>query len=212
MRGATRRSAPFQTSAGYFNPHSPCGERLHAHLLHQSTVEFQSTLPLRGATAPTGRDEARIEFQSTLPLRGATSECTTHGASNTYFNPHSPCGERRANVQLMELPILISIHTPLAGSDDGRTTRRPWRKSFQSTLPLRGATTFSKVGDTAAVFQSTLPLRGATTPHTDHIRHNEFQSTLPLRGATTGRERDMSGARFQSTLPLRGATRAPISV
>ena len=36
--------------------------------------------------------------------------------------------------------IVISIHTPLAGSDLTMTPIRPFAKLFQSTLPLRGAT------------------------------------------------------------------------
>ena len=80
----------------YFNPRSPCGERhvaqhqerhaecisihapragsdLEAERKADEWLEFQSTLPVRGAT------EERInaingtkEFQSTLPVRGAT--------------------------------------------------------------------------------------------------------------------------------------------
>ena len=34
------------------------------------------------------------------------------------------------------------------------------------------------------VFQSTLPVRGATTPNTLSPTKNTFQSTLPVRGAT----------------------------
>ena len=56
--------------------------------------EFQSTLPLRGATNPWDETNPAVLFQSTLPLRGATG----------------------SNRRLAYL-VLISIHTPLAGSD-----------------------------------------------------------------------------------------------
>ena len=56
-----------------------------------------------------------------------------------HFNPHSPCGER-----------------PL-----GRSTRCNTR-TFQSTLPMRGATCRSSVQTPSFEFQSTLPMRGAT--------------------------------------------------
>ena len=78
--------------------------------------KFQSTLPLRGATqalAPWG--DACI-FQSTLPLRGATQ-----------------------SYERVPIELLISIHTPLAGSDLV-FSRRAFPIVFQSTLPLRGAT------------------------------------------------------------------------
>ena len=34
----------------YFNPRSPCGERHVTHGLYRALMEFQSTLPMRGAT------------------------------------------------------------------------------------------------------------------------------------------------------------------
>ena len=77
-----------------FNPHSPCGERRSKRGRREAPRIFQSTLPLRGATL---RAQQRIEqqrFQSTLPLRGAT---------------YVVVGRQHDGV--------ISIHTPLAGSD-----------------------------------------------------------------------------------------------
>ena len=87
-----------------------------------------------------GQSVSRKEFQSTLPMRGATmhftqavpdediSIHTPHAGSdllefgsclvNFYFNPHSPCGER----PLENLKTVGAEHT------------------FQSTLPMRGAT------------------------------------------------------------------------
>ena len=55
---------------------------------------------------------------------------------------------------------------------------------FQSTLPVRGATSGAFAVVIVLVFQSTLPVRGATAkPGTDQ-RTSQFQSTLPVRGAT----------------------------
>ena len=58
--------------------------------------------------------------------------------------------------------------------------------SFQSTLPVRGAT--MRPGDLLFIegtFQSTLPVRGATLPRKETAEGGEqFQSTLPVRGAT----------------------------
>ena len=100
---------------------------------------------------------------------------------------------------------------------------------FQSTLPLRGATTSKKPIKTYSRFQSTLPLRGATEyPYTPPLNvpnfnprspygerqvfpgqkviKKKFQSTLPLRGATHATFCLCQTFEFQSTLPLRGAT------
>ena len=58
--------------------------------------KFQSTLPVRGATEQGGyRSAADGGFQSTLPVRGATTSRRRKYAQYAYFNPRSPCGERR---------------------------------------------------------------------------------------------------------------------
>ena len=148
-----------------FNPRSPCGERLRGREFCAVLSLFQSTLPLRGATRRPKATRPTCPFQSTLPLRGATrpqtpakrpclyfnprSPCgerplgTAGGSDHRHFNPRSPCGERRgANIQYASQK-LISIHAPLAGSDSRTTIKIIIDESFQSTLPLRGATAAS---------------------------------------------------------------------
>ena len=140
LRGATRARSRRCRPCFYFNPHSPCGERRARKRSPRSFIEFQSTLPLRGATFFTGSSFGGMLFQSTLPLRGATVLHALHVRPRSDFNPHSPCGERpwfsawMVNVFSSfqsTLPLrgataedrgaqpqgLISIHTPLAGSD-----------------------------------------------------------------------------------------------
>ena len=56
----------------------------------------------------------------------------------------------------------ISIHTPHAGSDLLRLFNGSFINGFQSTLPMRGATSHSLISMYSQVFQSTLPMRGAT--------------------------------------------------
>ena len=60
-----------------------------------------------------------------------------------------------------------------------------WCRTFQSTLPMRGATSpyFSSYSS-CEIFQSTLPMRGATRYTIAVSRPYKFQSTLPMRGAT----------------------------
>ena len=217
-------------------------------------ITFQSTLPVRGATfvfpSPSGSyynfnprspcgERRRIfrscvcpgRFQSTLPVRGATSSRSCLPATRTNFKPRSPCGERRIVQDNQNQRQHISIHAPRAGSDDTDREKRNAGHRFQSTLPVRGATSspYWRVV-TSFTFQSTLPVRGAT-PHDRAIprfkrdfnprspcgerqrqnrnypRIKEFQSTLPVRGATFLLRRNHLGGQFQSTLPVRGATR-----
>ena len=82
-------------SGEHFNPRSPCGERqfVGSELLFAS--EFQSTLPVWGATRGRGRiTEGAGVFQSTLPVWGATAPRRLSRPKAAYFNPRSPCGER----------------------------------------------------------------------------------------------------------------------
>ena len=79
--------------------------------------QFQSTHPLRGATAHLGRKACRCRFQSTHPLRGATRSPRVSLALLRNFNPRTPCGVR---------PRRKAAFTA--------------SRSFQSTHPLRGAT------------------------------------------------------------------------
>ena len=89
------------------------------------------------------------------------------------FNPRSPCGERRGDIQTASTALI-----------------------FQSTLPMRGATAApSPDTSTAPEFQSTLPMRGATASLVNGAPDQLFQSTLPMRGAT---EDSLSIRRSQS--------------
>ena len=82
-----------------------------------TTVIFQSTHPVRGATiAPVIRPIKLFVFQSTHPVRGATF------------------GLNRFMAQIM-----ISIHAPREGCD-GRIGLGHPDQIFQSTHPVRGAT------------------------------------------------------------------------
>ena len=168
-------------------------------------------------------------FQSTLPLRGATVALRRDGVIQEHFNPHSPCGERLQQILDKANALLISIHTPLAGSDFSWAEWTPNTTLFQSTLPLRGATRtptrsrrrgryfnpHSPCGErlkslpfavSVILFQSTLPLRGAT--RTVRIMRWRFyfnpHSPCGERLITYGTVSDY--LTFQSTLPLRGAT------
>ena len=163
---------------------------------------------MRGATVCGAYDfYVEIQFQSTLPMRGATQflpDCCTHGPISihtphagsddrqihdgqrrTNFNPHSPCGERPMTGGYDAETDDISIHTPHAGSDILPSSPRSAFCEFQSTLPMRGATTtqLSRRGRILS-FQSTLPMRGATLRLARLPGNTRFQSTLPMRGAT----------------------------
>ena len=123
-----------------FNPHSPCGERRAYFLINCSRFKFQSTLPMRGATAT---------LQLSISIQND-------------FNPHSPCGERPGQRKDVFTPIgNFNPHSP-CGERRQDVYELKEDKKFQSTLPMRGATDWCPLRDLPERFQSTLPMRGAT--------------------------------------------------
>ena len=124
----------------YFNPLSPCGERLHHTAQRLLSLQFQSTLPMRGETSAdhtifhfvfisihsphAGRDPARCRPAHRPPNFNPLSPCGERPNMSSsipdwrYFNPLSPCGERRDTAGGGFPAEAISIHSPHAGRDD----------------------------------------------------------------------------------------------
>ena len=122
-----------------FNPRSPHGERRSACLRRGLGIQFQSTLPARGATsrrrhaslrrsisihAPrTGSDWSRSPSPAQrfisihAPRTGSDQWCVRTGSPPSNFNPRSPHGERRAALRVLHVIRRISIHAPRTGSD-----------------------------------------------------------------------------------------------
>ena len=123
---------------------------------------FQSTLPMRGATtdgdhmvtsdgisihAPhAGSDLVKTApmripflFQSTLPMRGATLSSLQGFEPGLYFNPRSPCGERRRISCAVTVKKYFNPRSP-CGERLFLFVQNFVLALFQSTLPMRGAT------------------------------------------------------------------------
>ena len=204
-------------------------------------LQFQSTLPARGATVIANSREKQLKFQSTLPARGATATRRNHFSAMKDFNPRSPHGER----------------------PETRATNKSNAAGFQSTLPARGATTYRILrGDTAALISIHAPRTGSDpsasafrelvqvnfnprSPHGERLiepkRHIACQRDFNPRSPHGERrlcrmsrstcqlvnfnprsphgERHIADeiaytaqAEFQSTLPARGATLAVVGI
>ena len=92
--GCALRCVLFHTYMCNFDLYSLQGERLGKAGCSPTRKQFQSTLPLRGATGTADAGTLDGLFQSTLPLRGATFPCGLSIGPAGDFNPRSPCGER----------------------------------------------------------------------------------------------------------------------
>ena len=88
----------------------------HIYNQHHS-LEFQSTLPARGATANETDNHKAIQFQSTLPARGATGRIL-QPRTQRMISIHAPREGSDVEKAINNLTrAIISIHAPREGSD-----------------------------------------------------------------------------------------------
>ena len=116
--GATPCPGSWVTAAVNFNPRSPCGERQGKTYTYYEATQFQSTLPVWGATYCRLAALAELRISIHAPRVGSDRLSLLPVSCFCYFNPRSPCGERRY----------------VLASDFSNIER------FQSTLPVWGAT------------------------------------------------------------------------
>ena len=103
-----------------------------------TSMLFQSTLPVRGATVSDDTAPPELVISIHAPREGS-DDGGTYYALHGAISIHAPReGSDRLLIEPYE-PVAISIHAPREGSDhQGRSKTN--RKIFQSTLPVRGAT------------------------------------------------------------------------
>ncbi len=169
----------------YFNPHSPCGERPYRSEDTGELVRISIHTPHAGSDGDTGCLCVIVyEFQSTLPMRGATGRWIHGNKDKQNFNPHSPCGERQMITVLKKYGYLFQSTLPMRGATYNCRMPLCFRK-FQSTLPMRGATLARILKSQPLLISIHTPHAGSDlTKHQKFLSFFQFQSTLPMRGAT----------------------------
>ena len=94
--GARRRGRVQSAACRCFNPRAPCGARLDEMKAYQAAVEFQSTRPMRGATAK-----------------------VIYAIIMCHVSIHAPhAGRDHFFCAVLRLAV-VSIHAPHAGRDQG---------------------------------------------------------------------------------------------
>ena len=160
-------------ATSYFNPRSPCGERLEAELELRCARQISIHASRVGSDVVTTKIiPETFGFQSTLPVWGATPEYPDSLQAVPDFNPRSPCGERQTASAI--LSVLYK---------------------FQSTLPVWGATDVWDVRRTYLLFQSTLPVWGATAPG----RADERLTMISIHAPRVGSDFSISFSPFSPT-------------
>ena len=108
-----------------------------------------------------------------------------------------------------ENPGAFQSTRPLRGATSQPITKVERLGEFQPTRPLRGATPQSAFTCCVSVFQPTRPLRGATKRNRRQIRkQRDFNPRAPCGARHDTRDgNENKDKEFQPTRPLRGATR-----
>ena len=159
MLFASRSSAFSRSSSRLLS--SPCGERRKKDSSIILASQFQSTLPVRGATARDARTHGGRLISIHAPRAGSDISFSFLLTGKIYFNPRSPCGERQFCIVYVGVLYEISIHAPRAGSDRVLAQMEAEEQKFQSTLPVRGATSFDRGEDFAASISIHAPRAGS---------------------------------------------------
>ena len=101
----------------YFNPRPPCGERQAIDGNFITCTPFQSTPPLRGATAPGIVKRIADYISIHAPLAGSDVRSRISSAAISSFQSTPPLRGATHFRRCGLLVLGISIHAPLAGSD-----------------------------------------------------------------------------------------------
>ena len=167
-----------------FNPRSPCGERPSFTSRRCCGWTFQSTLPVWGATScytildhlfPISIHAPRVgsDFAGEIPLRHPD-----------YFNPRSPCGERRCVRAAGHEGPEISIHAPRVGSDPKRPCSAASPTNFNPRSPCGERRQQTRSRPETSYFNPRSPCGERRRRRRNRGFIIAFQSTLPVWGAT----------------------------
>ena len=146
-----------------FNPRAPCGARLRQSVRIYPSSTFQSTRPVRGATRFLMSVNKFHVISIHAPRAGRDFLVSSSSSSSSS----------------------ISIHAPRAGRDDMIFINKVSRMKFQSTRPVRGATTATSFPIRMYKnFNPRAPCGARPFQYRKNSPRSLFQSTRPVRGAT----------------------------
>ena len=168
-----------------FNPRAPCGARLPPMGYYTISLCFNPRAPCGARRGAPYRSFSCSMFQSTRPVRGAT-----HTMIVWFYIGN------------------VSIHAPRAGRDDVAPFELPFPACFNPRAPCGARLHLHDWYGRFQLFQSTRPVRGATTL----IRFRRRIPYVSIHAPRAGRDpwykrKGGSKEMFQSTRPVRGATR-----
>ncbi len=150
-------------------------------------LEFQSTLPVKGATRQPDKRESVNTVSIHAPSEGSDPfYCLRTVQSKVSI--HAPSEGSDNFCDLLRFLRRVSIHAPSEGSDLRLLLSMTLLMSFQSTLPVKGATSPSAPSCAVAYVSIHAPSEGSDfIIPVCSLTARTFQSTLPVKGATKKR-------------------------
>ena len=188
--GRDRASRTQRAQIARFNPRAPCGARLRLGTNDQTIIPFQSTRPMRGATAVDTFGGGDAMFQSTRPMRGATRN-TRHEVRRPSFNPRAPCGARLPGPPLLRRVQSFNPRAP-CGARRFQGFIPVGDCSFNPRAPCGARHDLRLLAAKGFVFQSTRPVWGATNHAIDAVRYGTVSIHAPRVGRDTEKQRSWS--------------------
>ncbi len=165
-----------------FNPRSPHGERRSACLRRGLGIQFQSTLPARGATSRRRHASLRRSISIHAPRTGSDWSRSPSPAQR-FISIHAPRTGSDSRHCSRPCRPAISIHAPRTGSDKLVIQARLIEKNFNPRSPHGERLLSCDWAYFAALFQSTLPARGATNGASVQARRRVISIHAPRTGS-----------------------------
>ena len=198
------RDEPRLRHEEHFNPRTPCGVRQAIPRHGGACGIFQSTHPLRGATAACAFMASSASYFNPRTPCGVRPALATGPSIPTHFNPRTPCGVRLlVGVNVIDDRI-ISIHAPLAGCDYSSFFAISARMNFNPRTPC-GVRHGARLGCLdRRYFNPRTPCGVRPFNGSAQEQAITFQSTHPLRGATYLLSSESAAASISIHAPLAG--------
>ena len=133
--GSDTQTALLAAVAADFNPRSPWGERLPRAHICGKTPQFQSTLPVGGATIGGNISAARLQISIHAPRGGSDTGRPAAAGQPGDFNPRSPWGERLSIRRSYRNSVLDFNPRSPWGERPYPACRRCWRPYFNPRSP-----------------------------------------------------------------------------
>ena len=190
-----------------FNPRAPCGARL----CWDNAIAVGAPISILAPRA--GRDQcycftrpySRL-FQSSRPVRGATGEFLQE-QNAAAISILAPRAGRDLSTGQQSIGDAISILAPRAGRDQADDPRQDLT-GISILAPRAGRDTLCTAERVLPLpFQSSRPVRGATSAVSEFLTKPFISILAPRAGRDiSSRGRGRTRSRFQSSRPVRGAT------